>query len=492
MDLDSGAGLLHRLTSYSPARPWDQPADDPRIRHDIAQNDPALRPPDLKVYAGLPVTPLPRALPDPGVAVTAALAGVPAAPQPLDAAQLGRVLFLGAGVVRTVERGDRTMLFRAAGSAGARFPMELYVSARGVAGVPDGVHRYDPVDHALVRLGPAADGAATTLIVTGIPWRTGWRYAERGWRHIYWDSGTLLSQLTAAAASAGLEPQVRSLFPDAQVAELVGADGVHEFPVALLTFGDGAPAIVPTGPAAPGELPDVEYPLVTMAQRAGDADRLGAPWPTGSPLDDVPAADTVDEVVLRRGSLRLMDRTRTVPESLLRWSMRAAMRGVGVPHWIVVNGVDGVAPGVYRWPDLDTPVRIGALRDELLHVSTGQYLTADAAFVVIGAVPADAAAELDDRGYRDAQLAAGLVEGRLHLAAYALGAGASGMTFFDSEVPALLGEPDGLVALLFTCVGVPRYANRRGGGPGAPVAFRPVMPDTIPEEEVWPASGGRG
>lgn len=66
--------------------------------------------------------------------------------------------------------------------------------------------------------------------------------------------------------------------------------------------------------------------------------------------------------------------------------------------------------------------------------------------------------------------------GRLHLAAYALGASASGMTFLDSEVPELLREPPDLAALLFTCVGVPEYASRAGGGPGAPVEVRPVVP----------------
>ena len=50
------------------------------------------------------------------------------------------------------------------------------------------------------------------------------------------------------------------------------------------------------------------------------------------------------------------------------------------------------------------------------------------------------------------------------------------MTFLDSEVPELLGEPDDLVTLLFTCVGVAQYASRPGGGPGAPVEIRPVTP----------------
>jgi hypothetical protein len=168
-----------------------------------------------------------------------------------------------------------------------------------------------------------------------------------------------------------------------------------------------------------------------------------------------------------------MDRRRTVPRALLEWPMAAAMRGVPVPHWVAVHGVDDVAPGLYRWPDLSRPVRAGDLRAELERVSLGQTLSADAAYVAIAAAPGSA---LDDRAYRDAQLAAGVVEGRLHLAAYALGVAASGMTFLDSEMPALLGAPDDVVTLLFTCVGVPAYRSRPGGGPGAPVEIRMVTP----------------
>jgi hypothetical protein len=470
MDVSQGAGLLHRLTSYEPGREWDVPADDPRLRHDLTPNDLATLPPPVKQYpADLPRTVLTRDLPRPGVSATEALAGTPAAAPALDAAQLGRVLFLGGGVVRTLHRPARTILFRAAGSAGARFPLEIYASTHGVDGVPDGVHWYDPIEHALVQIGPAAGGEATTLVVTGVPWRTGWRYAERGWRHLYWDGGTLVSHLCAAAA----RPRLWTLFPDAAVRELVGADGVHEYPLALISLGDGRPAIDATGPAAPGSLPPVEFPLSTQAQRAGERDELGAPWPDAPALPDVPESAALDDVVLRRGSQRRMDRAATLPRHLLDWPMRAALRGIDVPHWVVVHGVDDVAPGVYRWPDLGTALRPGPLRDELLRICLDQALAGDAAYVVISAVPG---AALDDRGYREAQLAAGIVEGRLHLAAYALGATATGMTFLDSEVPALLGEPDDLVTLLFTCVGVGDYASRAGGGPGAPVEIRQVLP----------------
>ena len=474
MDLDSGAGLLHRLTSYGPDREWDVPADDPRVRHDLVPNDPATLPPPVKLWpTHLPVLDLPRELPAAGPSATEVLAGVPVAAQALTAAQLGRVLFLGAGVVRTAERHGRPSLFRAAGSAGGRFPLEVYASTRGVDGVPDGVHAYDPVRHALVQVGPAAGGEATTVVVTGVPWRTGWRYGERGWRHLYWDAGTLLAQLEAAAASAGLDPRLRTLFPDAAVRELVGADGVAEHPLALLSLGGGEPAVRATGPAAAGELPAVELPLCTSAQRAGERAELGPSWPVAPPLPSAPPSDPLDAVVLRRGSQRRMDASRSLPRVQLEWSLAAALRGVDVPHWVVVHAVDGLLPGVYRWPHLAAPVRTGDLRAELARVCVGQGLAADAAYVVVAATPL---AGLDDRTYRDAQLAAGLVEGRLHLAAYAQGAGATGMTFLDSEVPGLLGEPPGLAALLFTCVGVPAYASRAGGGPGALVQVRTVVP----------------
>ena len=270
----------------------------------------------------------------------------------LDAAGLGRVLFLGAGVVRFIQRGERRIIFRASGSAGARFPLEVYACTRGVDGVPDGVHWYDGEQHALVPgRPPPTGGDARTLVVTGVPWRTGWRYAERGWRHLYWDAGTLLSQLEAAAASAGLDPRLRTLFPDARIRDLVGADGVHEVPIALLTLGEALPRSRRPGPRrrapAAGRVPARHRGAV-----AGERDELGAAWPVGPPVAEAPESPTVDDVVRRRGSQRRMVRGASVPLDLLTWPMDVAMRGIDVPHWVVVHSVDGVEPGVYRWPDL--------------------------------------------------------------------------------------------------------------------------------------------
>src|SRR5439155_556934 len=329
-----------------------------------------------KRYEGsLPRVPLPRSLPAttaPAVSVLAGTADV--GPGELDLPQLSRLLHLSAGVVRTMARPYTTWPFRAAGSAGGRFPLEVYVAVPDGVDVPAGVHWYDPREHALVRIAPPPRGGAPALAVTGVPWRTGWRYRERGYRHVYWDAGTMLSQVLAVADSAGLTASLFSRFPDAAVAALVGADGVHEWPVAVVALGSGPPALDASGPAAGGDVDaaPLEFPLGTAAQRAGDRDTLGPPWERGAPV----------------------------------------------------------------------------------------------------AAPISRSNPIEDREYREAHLAAGLVGGRLHLLAYALGASASGMTFVDSEVPPLLGEQ--LDGLLFTCVGVPAYTSAPGGPPGAPTEVRKV------------------
>jgi SagB-type dehydrogenase family enzyme len=464
---------LHRLTSYEPGREWTEPVDDPRIVQDLEVNDLDRLPWPYKRYEQeLPRRELPRDLPTTTEPAIAVLAGRSRAPRTeLDLAQLARLLFLSAGVVRTTERVGRRFLFRASGSAGARFPLELYVAVPPGGSLPAGVHWYDPEGHALLEVAPPPSGEAPAIVVTGVPWRTGWRYRERGYRHIYWDAGTMLSQLLAAACSAGVEPGLVTRFPDETVDSLVGADGVDEFAVAVVFLGAGE--IAPSGDAVRGAVDGTpfQFPLVTEAQKAGRLDAWDEPWPAGEPTEAPDGGPTVDEVVLRRSSQRRMDPTRGVSKELLTTSMAAAMRGIDVPHWVVVHDVDGLTPGLYRWPDLETRLRAEPMRRELYRVALDQGLARDAAFVVVSAIRT---ADVDDHGYREAQLAAGVVEGRLHLAAYALGASASGMTFLDSEIPSLLGEP--VDALLFTCVGVPEYAPKPGGGPGSPTTFRQVMP----------------
>ena len=137
------ARLYHRLTSYGPDRDWPpaEPPQHPLLLPDFATRDLATFTAPCKSYEpGLPTRELPKTRPEPTATATQVLAGKHP-PTPLDLEQLARILFLSAGVVRTSERADgRFYHFRAAGSAGGRFPLEVYVAQH------DGVHWYDPIN----------------------------------------------------------------------------------------------------------------------------------------------------------------------------------------------------------------------------------------------------------------------------------------------------------------------------------------------------------
>jgi len=59
---------------------------------------------------------------------------------------------------------------------------------------------------------------------------------------------------------------------------------------------------------------------------------------------------------------------------------------------------------------------------------------------------------LGSRGYRAAQLAAAVEGGKLYLAAYALGLGATGLTFFDDDVSRFFGAAN-LSVMFLAAVG---------------------------------------
>jgi SagB-type dehydrogenase family enzyme len=150
---------------------------------------------------------------------------------------VGRLLTLGAGVVRSRAYGPDVYHFRAYSSAGALYPVEVYVAdERGVA-------HYHPLEGTLRRLHGedvrrALPPGEVVLVLTGILWRSAWKYGARAYRHLFWDAGTLLANLLALAAAEGLEARLVTGFVDADVNRLVGADGEREAALALLALSE--------------------------------------------------------------------------------------------------------------------------------------------------------------------------------------------------------------------------------------------------------------
>jgi SagB-type dehydrogenase family enzyme len=495
----SDAAGLHERTKHT----WQ------RIRADSRGLDWGNHPFPFKLYPDLEPLPLPRELPQSSLPATQVLSGHSSAPaSALDLAGLARLLFFAAGVTRILHG----VLFRAAPSAGALYPTELYAVCGPLAGLPAGVYHFEPAEFALRRLRdgdfrarlaaaePAIAGLPLCLVLTGIPWRTTWKYRERGYRHLFWDAGAIVANLLAVAAAAGWDARVLLGFVDPEVAGLLGIGEPEEYPLALVTVAaptaaeaTGSPPLEPISPRTrPLSRSPRSYPLVAGVQRAGElptaeavsvwrrkASRLRAQPasrtpPAGDARSSHAATDTIETVILRRGSTRRFA-WHPMPRGALGWAMAAATRAVPgdfVPpqatlleHFLAVHAVEGLPPGAYRWSEGDLQLlRAGAERSRTRSLCLGQDLGGDAAATAFHCAQLEPILEsLGARGYRAAQLEGGIAAERLQLAAFALGVGATGLTFLDDDVSAFFGT---LAAPMLTvAVGVPAYRARPGRRP---------------------------
>jgi SagB-type dehydrogenase family enzyme len=106
--------------------------------------------------------------------------------------------------------------------------------------------------------------------------------------------------------------------------------------------------------------------------------------------------------------------------------------------YVLVTNVEGVPDGSYQFhPEDGALERLGdATSEDQTRLALGQEWGGDAHVNVYCMTDVEAVTEiLGDRGYRLAQLEAGVVLGRLYLATYAHGPlGGTGLTFYDDEV----------------------------------------------------------
>jgi SagB-type dehydrogenase family enzyme len=171
------------------------------------------------------------------------------------------------------------------------------------------------------------------------------------------------------------------------------------------------------------------------------------------PLRHTAAPASLEAVIRSRGSTRRFARTPISHEALstILWS---ATRGFEADYraeparalaecFLLVNAVEGLEPGAYRYLPADARLELlrpGELREAAGHLALDQELGADAAVNVyfLAHLPSILEA-LGNRGYRAAQLDASVMAGKMYLAAYALGLGATGLTFYDEEVTRSFG-----------------------------------------------------
>jgi len=151
------------------------------------------------------------------------------------------------------EAGAVLQRFRAAPSAGARYPLETYLAIHRVEGLAPGIYRYLPGDHqlALVREDaqvseslqaacygtPAVGGAAVVFIWSAVPYRTEWKYTYLAHRMIAMEAGHVCENLYLAAQSCGTGCCAVLSYDQRRVDELLGVDGREEFAIYMACVG---------------------------------------------------------------------------------------------------------------------------------------------------------------------------------------------------------------------------------------------------------------
>lgn len=408
---------------------------------------------------------------------------------PLD--ELARLLHHTNGVTERRETARGAVLLRAAPSAGALYAGEVYVVAERVQGLAPGVYSYHVRDHALVLLregeflreAAAAlehpdtlSGAACAVLIANVYRRSTWRYANRGYRYAWIDTGHIGENLRLEAAGRGFGVHTELRFADARLDRLLGLEADEEEVAALHAVGrlrkeEASERPGPRRSLVPEQPVDVEdanwvgagaqgiaratrlalAPALeggVALEREGSEGKAGRASPPSEASHRLPPPAEPDaplEAAIRiRRSTRRFETGPVSPEELAfvaGSALGAGGRDARVEGWLVCHEVRGIERGLYRLRVEGDSLalerrRAGDLRAALARVCLGQDKAARAAVAFLFVAPIAVSA----RGYRNRLVAAGAAAQRVYLAAEALGLTARNLAaFVDDEIDALVG-----------------------------------------------------
>ena len=149
--------------------------------------------------------------------------------------QLGKLLYNGYGVTGTAMVDGEVISRRPVPSAGALYPLEIYLATQAVEGLENAIYHYDARDHELEfrRAGSFHDQLAgmtlgqtmlrtanVVILIAALAERTMWKYGQRGYRYVFLDAGHLGQNLYLAATALGIGISAIGGFFDQEVNEL--------------------------------------------------------------------------------------------------------------------------------------------------------------------------------------------------------------------------------------------------------------------------------
>ncbi len=171
-------------------------------------------------------------------------------PQTISQLQLSQILWAAQGIT------DTRREYRAVPSAGATYPLELFVvcGTNGVEGIDAGIYHYNIARHTLtlhyegdVRLALARAAlnqefiyeAPVDIVICAIFERTGLRYGSRGERYVHIEVGHTGQNIYLQATALGLATVAIGAFHDERVSEVLRLDKQYK-PLYIMPVGKPA------------------------------------------------------------------------------------------------------------------------------------------------------------------------------------------------------------------------------------------------------------
>ncbi|MCR4409511.1 MAG: SagB/ThcOx family dehydrogenase [Candidatus Saccharicenans sp.] len=178
---------------------------------------------------------------------------------PLTMAEISQILWAAQGFTR--ERKEPPTRWnpkyewqgglRTAPSAGALYPMEIYLLAGKVDGLPGGVYKYVPKNHALIKVTeadkrkelclaalkqPQIEKAPAVILMAGVYERTSYKYGERAERYVHMEAGSIAENIYLQATALGIGTVLIGAFNDEEVKKVMALPA-DESPLVIMPLG---------------------------------------------------------------------------------------------------------------------------------------------------------------------------------------------------------------------------------------------------------------
>jgi SagB-type dehydrogenase family enzyme len=174
------------------------------------------------------------------------------APEGIDLETTATLLRSAYGITRDERALGYPRAFRAAPSAGALFPLEIYFHSASTVGFPSGLYYYNPTENhlRLLRRGDQSEIIAQALVqqniaydasllvfITAIFDRSTFKYGDRGYRFGLIEAGHVAQNLNLTALGLGLGSINLGGFYDRRIDDFLDLDGLTHSTIYLVAIG---------------------------------------------------------------------------------------------------------------------------------------------------------------------------------------------------------------------------------------------------------------